>query len=74
MTLVRPLPINTVCDEIERMEAAMLRLERDCTGHCVGEVLGHRLKPLAKRLEDLCRPDKGHLQGGAVAKEFKDAA
>lgn len=74
MTLVRPLAINTVCDEIERIEAIMLRLERECTGHCVGEVLGHRLKPLAKRLEDLCRPDKGHLQGGAVAKEFKDAA
>ncbi len=72
--MIRPPSIGTVCEEIERIEAAMLRLEHECTGHCVGEVLGHRLKPLAKRLEDLCRPDKGHLTGGAVAKEFKDAA
>ncbi len=74
MTLIHPLPINTVVEEIERMEAIMLRLEFECTGHCVGEVLGHRLKPLAARLEALCRPDKGHLTGGAVAKELKDAA
>lgn len=74
MSLVSPLPINTVCEEIECMEALMFRLESLCSGHCVGEKLGHRLKPLAKRLEDLCRPDKGHLTGGAVAREFKDAA
>lgn len=74
MSLIPALPINTVCEEIERMEAIMLRLEGLCSGHCVGEKLGHRLKPLAKRLENLCRKDKGHLPEGMQAKEFKDAA
>lgn len=74
MTLLRPLSIGTVCDEIERMEAAMLRLEHEATGYCLNEALGPRIKALAKRLENLCSPSKGHLTGGAVAKEFKDAA
>lgn len=58
---------------LDHIRSAILHLEHEATGHCLTGNAGE-LRELARRLENLCRLDKGHLTGGAVAREMRDAA
>lgn len=72
-SLVGPLNTAIVRDCLDRIRTDLRRLEGEASGHCLTGNAGE-LRDLAKRLENLCSPTKGHLTGGAVARELRDAA
>ena len=58
---------------LDHIRSALLHLEVEATGHCLTGNAAE-IRELATRLENLCRPDKGHLPKGVEAREMKDAA
>jgi hypothetical protein len=71
-SLIGTPSVGAILNGIERIASEVRRIESESVGHYIAGRAGDDLKELAKRLENLTKPNKGFLPG--PARELRDAA